>query len=153
VQQRVRVPWKMGLPIKPKRRICVSSKWLVFKRPLVAGFERPLRSWATSRRPWPSISTGRRNTRSMRFARRSASRARRSISTSGRRAADRHPRSKGRMPGHLLGGFGFKHGVDVACSVQDADDFNAIVCRTVEDQVLLETLDPPYPQPGQAWMG
>jgi hypothetical protein len=31
--------------------------------------------------------------------------------------------------------------------MQDADDFDAIVCRTVEDQMPLETFDPPYPQP------
>jgi hypothetical protein len=28
--------------MKPNRRIWVSSKWLVFKRPSLAGFERPL---------------------------------------------------------------------------------------------------------------
>jgi PEP-CTERM motif len=28
--------------VKPNRRIWVSSKWLVFKRPSLAGFERPL---------------------------------------------------------------------------------------------------------------
>ncbi len=49
----------------------------------------------------------------------------------------------------LLGGLGFEHGIDVACSVQDADDFDAVVRRTIEDQVFLETLDPPYPQPAR----
>ena len=61
--------------------------------------------------------------------------------------------SKARTPGDLLGGSDFKHGVDVACSVHDADDFNAIISRTVDDQVPLETFDPPYPKSGQAWMG
>jgi hypothetical protein len=29
---------------EPNRRVWISSKWLVFKRPSLAGFERPLTS-------------------------------------------------------------------------------------------------------------
>ena len=34
--------WGKGLALEPNRRVWVSSKWLVFKRPSRAGFERPL---------------------------------------------------------------------------------------------------------------
>jgi hypothetical protein len=52
-----------------------------------------------------------------------------------------------------LGGVIFEHGIDVACSVYDADDVDAAVRHTVEDQVILETFDSRELQPDQAWVG
>ena len=36
--------------------------------------------------------------------------------------------------------------------MQDADDFDAVAYRTVEYEVPLKILDPPYPHPAKAWM-
>jgi hypothetical protein len=50
-------------------------------------------------------------------------------------------------------GFRFQQPVEVSCSVQDADDLDAVGDGPVEDEVLLETLDTPDPQSFQAWIG
>jgi hypothetical protein len=43
----------------------------------------------------------------------------------------------------------FEHVIDVACRVDDANDFDAVVGGTVENQVLLESLDPPDTRPAR----
>jgi hypothetical protein len=53
----------------------------------------------------------------------------------------------------LGSGFRFQQPVDIPGPVQDADDLDAIRDGSVEDEVLLESLDPPDPQAFQAWIG
>ncbi len=50
-------------------------------------------------------------------------------------------------------GFRFQEPVDIPGPVKDADDLDAVRDRSVKDEVLLESPDPPDPQAFQARIG